>query len=43
MIEVKSEFMKPPYSTWTAVCVDRQRSDNTVVEIKVTAFAPKGR
>lgn len=41
MIEVKSEFMKPPYSTWTAICVDRHYSDNTVVEIKVTAFAPK--
>lgn len=41
LIEVKSEFMKPPYSTWTAVCIDRHYSDNTVVEIKMTAFAPK--
>jgi hypothetical protein len=43
LIAVKSEFMKPPYSTWTAVCIDRHYSDNTVVEIKVTAFAPKAR
>ncbi len=41
LIEVKSEFMKPPYSTWTAVCIDRHYSDNTVVEIKITAYAPK--
>lgn len=41
LIEVKSEFMKPPYSTWTAVCIDRHYSDNTVVEIKMTAYAPK--
>ena len=33
IIEVKHEFMKPPYSTWTALCVDRHYSENTVVEI----------
>jgi enamine deaminase RidA (YjgF/YER057c/UK114 family) len=43
MLAVKAEFMKPPYSTWTAVCIDRHYSDNTVVEIQVTAYAPKGR
>ncbi len=41
LIAVKSEFMKPPYSTWTAVCIDRHYSDNTVVEIQMTAYAPK--
>ena len=41
MLAVKAEFMKPPYSTWTAVCIDRHYSENTVVEIQVTAFAPK--
>ena len=43
MLAVKAEFMKPPYSTWTAVCIDRHYSENTVVEIQVTAYAPKGR
>lgn len=43
LIAVKSEFMKPPYSTWTAVCIDRHYSDNTVVEIQVTAYAPKAK
>jgi enamine deaminase RidA (YjgF/YER057c/UK114 family) len=42
LIAVKSEFMKPPYSTWTAICVDRHYSDNAVVVIEVTAFAPTG-
>ncbi|CAN5371446.1 hypothetical protein BH10ACI2_BH10ACI2_15020 [soil metagenome] len=41
LIAVKSEFMKGPYSTWTAVCIDRHYSDNTVVEIQMTAYAPK--
>jgi enamine deaminase RidA (YjgF/YER057c/UK114 family) len=41
LIAVKSEFMKPPYSTWTAVCIDRHYSDNTVVEIQMTAYAPQ--
>ncbi len=40
MIEVKAEFMPPPYSTWTAVCVDRHYSDNTIIEIQMTAYAP---
>jgi enamine deaminase RidA (YjgF/YER057c/UK114 family) len=43
MIEVKAEFMPPPYSTWTAVCVDRHYSDNTIVELQMTAFAPVGK
>ncbi|CAN5819645.1 hypothetical protein BH20GEM1_BH20GEM1_09840 [soil metagenome] len=41
MLAVKAEFMKPPYSTWTAVCIDRHYSENTVVEIQATAYAPK--
>ncbi|MEO7611893.1 MAG: Rid family hydrolase [Gemmatimonadales bacterium] len=41
MINVKKTFMPPPYSTWTAVCVDRHYSENTIVEIQVTAYAPK--
>ncbi len=40
MLEVKAEFMPPPYSTWTAICVDRHYSDNTIVEIQMTAYAP---
>ncbi len=43
MLAVKAEFMKPPYSTWTAICIDRHYSDNTVVEIEVTAYAPKAK
>lgn len=43
LIAVKAEFMKPPYSTWTALCIDRHYSDNTVVEIQVTAYAPKAK
>ena len=41
MINVKNTFMPPPYSTWTAICIDRHYSDNTVVEIQVTAYAPR--
>jgi enamine deaminase RidA (YjgF/YER057c/UK114 family) len=41
MIAVKAEFMKPPYSTWNAFCIDRHYSERTVVEIVVTAYAPK--
>lgn len=41
LIAVKSEYMKPPYSTWTALCIDRHYSDNTVIEIQMTAFAPQ--
>ena len=26
---------------WTAICIDRHYSDNTVVEIQMTAYAPK--
>jgi len=40
IIEVKKEFMPGPYSTWTAVCVVRHYSPNTVVEIQLTAYAP---
>lgn len=40
-IAVKAEYMKPPYSTWTALCIDRHYSENTVVEIQMTAYAPK--
>jgi enamine deaminase RidA (YjgF/YER057c/UK114 family) len=41
MIAVKDEFMPPPYSTWNAFCIDRHYSDRTVVEIVITAYAPK--
>jgi enamine deaminase RidA (YjgF/YER057c/UK114 family) len=41
MIAVKAEFMKPPYSTWNAFCIDRHYSGRTVVEIVVTAYAPR--
>ena len=40
---VKSEFMKAPYSTWTAICIERHYSDNTVVEIQMTAYAPQSK
>jgi enamine deaminase RidA (YjgF/YER057c/UK114 family) len=43
MIAVKAEFMRPPYSTWNAFCIDRHYSERTVVEIVVTAYAPKVR
>jgi enamine deaminase RidA (YjgF/YER057c/UK114 family) len=41
MIAVKAEYMPPPYSTWNAFCIDRHYSDRTVVEIVITAYAPK--
>jgi enamine deaminase RidA (YjgF/YER057c/UK114 family) len=41
MIAVKDEFMPPPYSTWNAFCIDRHYSERTVVEIVITAYAPK--
>ncbi len=41
MIAVKNEFMPPPYSTWNAFCIDRHYSERTVVEIVVTAYAPR--
>lgn len=41
MIAVKSEFMPPPYSTWNAFCIDRHYSERTVVEIVITAYAPR--
>ena len=40
IVEVKAEFMKPPYSTWTALCVSGHYTESTVVEIQATAFAP---
>ncbi len=40
MLGVMFELWPPPYSAWTAICVDRHYSDNTVVEIQVTAYAP---
>jgi enamine deaminase RidA (YjgF/YER057c/UK114 family) len=43
MIAVKAEFMKPPYSTWNAFCIDRHYSKQTVVEIVVEAYAPMGK
>ena len=43
MVAVKAEFMKPPYSTWNAFCIDRHYSEQTVVEIVVEAYAPIGK
>ena len=40
MVAVTGEFMKPPYSTWNAFCIDRHYSEPTVVEIVVEAYAP---
>jgi hypothetical protein len=41
MIAVKDEFLPPPYSTWNAFCIDRHYSERTVVEIVITAYAPR--
>ena len=41
MIAVKAEYMPPPYSTWNAFCIDRHYSARTVVEIVITAYAPR--
>jgi enamine deaminase RidA (YjgF/YER057c/UK114 family) len=38
---VKDEFVKPPYPTWTAIGVDSLVTDQGLVEIKATAYAPK--
>lgn len=41
MIEVRTEFeRKGVYPTWTALCIDRHYSANTVVEIQMVAYAP---
>ncbi len=40
IVEVKKEFMAPPYSTWTALCVAGHFTPSTVVEIQLTAYAP---
>ena len=41
MLEVKSEFMKPPHPAWTVVGVTTLAEQGALVEIKVTAYAPK--
>jgi enamine deaminase RidA (YjgF/YER057c/UK114 family) len=38
---VKDEFMRAPYPTWTAVGVAALLPDNGLVEIKLTAYAPR--
>lgn len=38
---VKDEFIKPPYPTWTAIGVESLVGDTGLVEIKVTAYAPR--
>lgn len=43
LIAVKAEFMPPPYSTWNAFCIDRHYSAQTVVDIVLTAYAPRPR
>ncbi len=43
IVEVKRRYMTEPYSTWTALCVAGHFSENTVVEIQLTAYAPRGK
>jgi enamine deaminase RidA (YjgF/YER057c/UK114 family) len=43
VLEVKNEFIKPPYPTWTVLGVAALAEENAVVEIKVTAYAPPKR
>lgn len=38
---VKDEFMKPPYPTWTAIGVSALVPDQGLIEIKLTAYAPR--
>jgi enamine deaminase RidA (YjgF/YER057c/UK114 family) len=38
---VKDEFMKPPYPAWTAIGVAALVPDNGLIEIKLTAYAPR--
>ena len=36
--EVKDEYVKAPYPTWTAIGIDRLYQDDAIAEIKVTAY-----
>jgi enamine deaminase RidA (YjgF/YER057c/UK114 family) len=38
---VKDEYFKAPYPTWTAIGVAALVPDNGLVEIKLTAYAPR--
>ena len=38
---VKDEFMKAPYPAWTAIGVSALVPDNGLIEIKLTAYAPR--
>jgi enamine deaminase RidA (YjgF/YER057c/UK114 family) len=43
MHDVKDEFVKAPYPAWTAVGVTALATPTGIVEIKLTAYAPKKR
>ena len=43
MLEVKNEFVKPPYPTWTVIGVTTLAEEGGLVEIKVTAYAPRSK
>ena len=38
---VKDRFVAAPYPSWTAIDVDRLLPDQGIVEIRVTAYAPR--
>jgi enamine deaminase RidA (YjgF/YER057c/UK114 family) len=38
---VKDRFVATPYPSWTAIDVDRLLPDQGIVEIRVTAYAPR--
>ena len=40
-LTVKDRWIKEPYPSWTAIGITRLVPERSLVEIKVTAFAPK--
>ncbi len=40
---VKRELISEPYPAWTAIDVDRLWPDGGITEIKIVAYAPRGR
>ncbi|MCK9684498.1 Rid family hydrolase [Scleromatobacter humisilvae] len=41
IVAVKSQYIKPPYPTWTAIQVSRLIPDNGITEIKIVARKPR--
>jgi enamine deaminase RidA (YjgF/YER057c/UK114 family) len=41
IVAVKSQYIKPPYPTWTAIQVARLIPDNGITEIKIVARRPQ--